>query len=208
MFIQRLGMAQPLSMPMLLTMTLNAIVLSLVAAMAQADSGPLNPALTNQLKPFSTDGCSNWFDGSYADPNAWRHCCVLHDKAYWIGGTAEQRTLADRELQSCVTKTGHSFHANYMYFWIRLGGLPSWPTPYRWGYGWNYFEPSESAWLPKSVRGYRSLTDEENAQVAELIPQADQLIADDQKAHPAKSSVAQQPKATHPSPSVVVPLKQ
>lgn len=157
-----------------------------------ADAGPVNPAVTNQLKPFTTDGCSNWFDGTFAEPNAWRHCCVIHDKAYWIGGTAAERSLADNALKACVTKTGHSFNANYMYFWIRLGGHPRWPTPYRWGYGWQFFEPTESAWLPKQVRGYRALTEVEQQQVAELLPQADQRIADDDKAHPAVRPLARQ----------------
>lgn len=195
MFFQRLGHI----LPVLFSIALMPL--------AVADSGPLNPAVSNTLKPFATDGCSNWFDGTYSDRDAWRHCCVVHDKAYWIGGTSAERVQADEILKACVTQTGHSFNANYMYFWIRLGGQPGWPTPYRWGYGWNYFEPSESAWMPKAIRGYRALTDEEKLQVAKLMPQANQLVADDLKAHPTKHNLAQHPKANQPSPSVVAPIR-
>ena len=135
----------------------------------------------NSLKPFSTDGCSMWIDGTPAHPYLWRHCCVAHDKAYWIGGSAQQHADADGALQACVTTAIGAGMGDSMYMGVIMGGSPIWLTPYRWGYGWNYLEEGK-------LRGYKSLTDEAQAQVAELLPQAEQIIAQDAIKHPAEST--------------------
>ena len=80
-----------------------------------------------------------WPDGNWVD------CCVEHDIAYWCGGTSEDRCRADRTLEQCVTVKRGAFLATVMYIGTRLGG-PAWlPTPFRWGYGWDWLEtpPSE-----------------------------------------------------------------
>lgn len=78
---------------------------------------------------FTTDGCSRWPD----DP--WLACCIVHDIAYWCGGSEQDRKDADQEFMQCVNnKMG--IMGNIMYPGIRMGGSPWFPTPWRWGYGW------------------------------------------------------------------------
>ena len=82
--------------------------------------------------PFTTDGCSLWFDGE------WQPCCVEHDTAYWCGGSYDQRLEADRRLRECVAELQHDGVAGWMYFGVRLGGGSLSPFPWRWGYGWDW----------------------------------------------------------------------
>lgn len=79
--------------------------------------------------PFSTDGCSRWFDES------WVSCCVVHDITYWCGGSDEDRKEADQIIKQCANQKA-SFVGVIMYPGIRVGGSPWLPTPWRWGYGW------------------------------------------------------------------------
>lgn len=144
-----------------------------------AQSGAVAP---DTLKPFATDGCSMWIDGTPKHPYLWRHCCVAHDKAYWVGGAQQLRLAADKALQACVTELTGDGMANYMYFFVTTGGSPMWLTPYRWGYGWSYM-------AARKPRAYKLLTDAEQAQVAALMPQAEQVIAEDTLKHPASSGV-------------------
>ena len=109
-----------------------------------------------ELVPFTSDGCSSFPDGTFSQKKLWLSCCVAHDKAYWMGGTFEQRKQADEELQSCVHKVGEETIARLMLAGVRVGGSPYWPTSFRWGYGWSY------------GRGYQALTEEER-QVAEKM---------------------------------------
>lgn len=116
----------------------------------------------NTLKPFTTDGCSMFPDS--AGPLDWTHCCVTHDLAYWRGGTAEQRRMADQQLAQCVRQqTQNSQLAQAMYQGVRLGGSPYSLAPYRWGYGW------------ESARFYQPLTVDELALAAFLEAQYWQL---------------------------------
>ena len=91
-------------------------------------------ALTEPLPPtaFTSDGCSLWFDGD------WLECCVLHDLAYWRGGTRQERQKADRALERCVAARGHTAAAGIMYAGVRVGGVWWLPTCFRWGFGWPY----------------------------------------------------------------------
>ena len=91
-------------------------------------------SLSGSLPPhaFKPDGCSCWPDGD------WLECCVNHDLLYWIGGTREERKDADQELRKCVTEKGHPIVGQVMYLGVRIGGVWWLPTPFRWGFGWNY----------------------------------------------------------------------
>ena len=82
--------------------------------------------------PFTSDGCSLWFDGD------WVECCVQHDLAYWRGGTSKERQEADRALEQCVAKRPHTVMAPIMYAAVRAFGVWWLPTCFRWGYGWDY----------------------------------------------------------------------
>jgi len=105
------------------------------------------------LKPFTSDGCSAFPDGTLQQNQLWLACCIEHDKAYWQGGTYQQRVAADDALQSCVEAVGEQAIALLMLAGVRVGGSPYFPTSFRWGYGWRY---------PKF---YGQLTDEELTQI-------------------------------------------
>jgi hypothetical protein len=104
---------------------------------------------TERLAPFASDGCSRFLDGTVTDPELWHHCCVEHDKAYWLGGDYGERMAADLRLQNCVVDAEQQALGAVMLTGVRVGGSPFWLTDYRWGYGWPY------------TRGYRSVTEDE-----------------------------------------------
>ncbi len=105
------------------------------------------------LKPFKSDGCSGFPDGTIEQKNLWIKCCIEHDKRYWKGGIYEERRMADEELKECVENVGEPEIAQLMMAGVRVGGTPYLPTSFRWGYGWPY------------PRGYKSLTDDEQLEV-------------------------------------------
>jgi len=108
------------------------------------------------LKPFKSDGCSAFPNGTFKQQKLWLSCCEIHDFAYWKGGTYKQRIAADLELKQCVTQVGEPKIAILMLLGVRVGGTPYLPTNFRWGYGWSY---------PK---GYSVLTLDELNQIEQL----------------------------------------
>jgi hypothetical protein len=104
------------------------------------------------LRPFTTDGCSEFPDGTARHRTLWQQCCIAHDRRYWAGGTYDERAAADRELERCVAAVGEPEVAALMLAGVRVGGSPYWPTRFRWGYGWPW------------PRGYRALSDTEREQ--------------------------------------------
>lgn len=131
-----------------MTRSLIAALLCLAAFTAGSDT----------LKPFTSDGCSAFPDGTLQQQSRWVTCCIRHDLAYWKGGSYAQRVQADRSLQRCVQQVGERQIADLMLAGVRVGGSPYWPTPFRWGYGWSY------------GRGYKPLSQEERQEVkAQLI---------------------------------------
>ena len=111
------------------------------------------------LKPFTSDGCSIFPDGTFEHKDLWLACCTAHDYAYWKGGTQKQKIAADNALKQCVAKVGQPEIAEVMLAGVKVGGHPYLPTPFRWGYGWPY--PQE----------YKALTDEQKQQVKEVLKQ-------------------------------------
>lgn len=91
-----------------------------------------------ELKPFTSDGCSSFPDGTLFQKELWLECCTAHDYQYWKGGTYQQRLTADKALKSCVEKVGEPEIALLMLAGVRVGGTPYLPTTFRWGYGWRY----------------------------------------------------------------------
>ncbi|MCO1336290.1 FAD-binding oxidoreductase [Microbulbifer sp. OS29] len=114
-------------------------------------------AFAVEIKPFKTDGCSAFPDGTFNQHELWLDCCIAHDYAYWKGGSYKERKQADRALEVCVAGTGEEEVALVMLMGVRLGGTPFLPTPFRWGYGWPY------------LRGYEALS----ASELQAIQQAD-----------------------------------
>lgn len=112
---------------------------------------------TDTLQQFSTDGCSRFPDRALIGNSDWCRCCVVHDLAYWRGGTSEARLNADLELKACIRKaSGSEPLAELMFAGVRSGGGPYFYTPYRWGYGWPVGRP------------YKPLTPEEEALASSL----------------------------------------
>lgn len=109
------------------------------------------------LRPFTSDGCSAFPDGTLQQKNLWLTCCIAHDKAYWMGGTYNEREKADKELERCVAGVGEPEIAKIMLAGVRVGGTPYLPTTYRWGYGWPY------------PRGYKPLSDNEKNEIARMV---------------------------------------
>ncbi|WP_191968540.1 helicase [Cellvibrio sp. KY-GH-1] len=144
------------------------------------------PALADGLKPFTTDGCSVWIDGPPDRPNLWRHCCVAHDLAYWIGGTRTERKQADQVLKQCIKDAEQPLIADPTYHGVRLGGGPYWPSTYRWGYGWDFFSGSRLG--GRWVRGYQRPSAAEQAQIDLLKPAALLLIEEDARRYPADAA--------------------
>ena len=110
--------------------------------------------MAGEIDGFSSDGCSQFPDGTFTQINLWCDCCITHDIAYWQGGSRKQKKQADRALRSCIlSTTDNLLLADTMYYGVTLGGSPVFPTWYRWGYGWRY------------GRGFKSLTHIEKQQV-------------------------------------------
>lgn len=98
-----------------------------------------------------SDGCSGGMSAAYAElPDwvheqfgeelPWRQCCVEHDRAYYYGGSREQKLAADEKLKACVIDTlggdlGAILLGSAMRIAVHIGGQPYFATPYRWGYG-------------------------------------------------------------------------
>lgn len=116
-------------------------------------------ASAQDIKPFTTDGCSLFPDGLPKNKTLWQACCIQHDIQYWQGGSEQQRIESDKQLLNCVKKTGQSKIALLMHRGVRAGGAPYWPVPYRWGYGWPY------------LRGYKPLTPQEKLSVQHALEQ-------------------------------------
>ena len=58
----------------------------------------------SDLKDFETDGCTYYFEGDVEDRFKWMSCCLVHDVAYYRGGTEYERFKADTELGLCVAR--------------------------------------------------------------------------------------------------------
>ena len=110
----------------------------------------------DNIKPFTTDGCSAFPDGTLQQSALWLSCCRAHDVAYWQGGTYDERLIADKQLHQCVANVGEPNIAYLMLAGVRVGGSPYFPSTFRWGYGWSY------------PRGYQALTNDEKQQIMSL----------------------------------------
>lgn len=88
------------------------------------------------IHPFSSDGCSLWFD-------KWKGfdlypACFKHDLKYWAGypGEEVERLIADAELMIEVARImGSTQMAETMYAGVRLGGGAWVRASFSWGFG-------------------------------------------------------------------------
>ncbi|OGD69659.1 hypothetical protein A3I18_00880 [Candidatus Campbellbacteria bacterium RIFCSPLOWO2_02_FULL_35_11] len=83
---------------------------------------------------FETDGCSMWPDAIL--DLSWKDSCVKHDIYYWLGGSEEERLLADQELKNSINDVLPGM-GDIVYLGVRLGAKNLIPFPWGWGYGWN-----------------------------------------------------------------------
>jgi len=128
-------------------------------------------AVADELKPFTSDGCSAFPDGTLEQNELWLNCCRAHDYAYWKGGSYHERVEADLALKECVSAVGKEEIALLMLAGVRVGGSPYFPTSFRWGYGWPY---------PKL---YGELTESERRQVRELTESIIDKAQNNDKTH-------------------------
>lgn len=98
-----------------------------------------------------SDGCSGGMSAGYAElPQEirdqigetlrWRECCVVHDRAYYYGGSRAEKQAVDEALKRCVARMFGdeilgALLGSTMQFAVTIGGLPYFATSYRWGYG-------------------------------------------------------------------------
>ena len=127
-----------------------------------SDSGAVD-----ELRAFTSDGCSSFPDGTGEERRLWRSCCVVHDLAYWKGGSKDERRAADEALKECVAKVGEPTIAKLMLAGVRVGGTPWLPTRFRWAYGWPY------------LRGYQEISEEEQSMVQQEVEAAATLLRDE-----------------------------
>lgn len=93
--------------------------------------------LASELKPFATDYCTNFPEGTKDNPEQWKHCCLNHDLYMWAGGTEPERDEADLSLKECVAETGAQHIATLMYFAVRAGSHSPIKFPdKKWNNGW------------------------------------------------------------------------
>jgi len=97
-----------------------------------------------------SDGCSGGMSASYArlpqvvrdrfgETLPWKECCVIHDRAYYYGGTREEKQAADEALKQCVAgiigdEILGVLLGTTMKMAVSIGGVPYFSTSYRWGY--------------------------------------------------------------------------
>ena len=113
------------------------------------------------LEDFSSDNCSSFPNGTFSQKDLWKDCCIIHDISYWMGGTKEERKRADKELGQCVGSKGRKLLSIIMPIGVQIGGSPFFPTPWRWGYGW------------QNRKGYQELNEDEKEVVFESLLMSD-----------------------------------
>lgn len=127
-------------------------ILIITCALFIAISASANMA----IESFSTDGCSAFIDGHQTGSRTeWRHCCVIHDVDYWMGGTKQQKKQSDKELNTCVSEVVNPAFGAIIELAVSIAGKPG-SLPWRWGYGWE--KGTEYGTLSKTQ--YQSITQE------------------------------------------------
>ena len=93
--------------------------------------------------PTNSDGCTalSWpYNKLTGKLLPFRDCCIVHDEAYWYGGTKQQRKDGDLLLMTSVqakgdvgiSKTLYFVLSRLMYVAVRIGGSPKTGLPWRW----------------------------------------------------------------------------
>ena len=106
---------------------------------------------TDKLISFDTDFCTGYAEGTSAEPQLWKHCCLEHDLYFWAGGDKDDRYVADQRLRSCINQTGNYLQAKLIYFAVRAGSYSPIKFPgKKWNFGWPE-RPSHQALTPEDI---------------------------------------------------------
>lgn len=121
--------------------------------------------------PLWSDGCSlapflperwrsrfqDWTLGIIAnDPELareMRYICEAHDKAYYYGGTKDQRLKADKEMRAKMKQIGAPYWFRHAAFRaIRMFGGPSWQiSGVSWSYGGSFCKYGVCALIDRKI---------------------------------------------------------
>lgn len=119
-----------------------AVVIFMSVILASGCSGykPCNQALVAETAAITANPPSACMvDGCTLAPGFnFTACCNTHDVRYLAGGTYDERKKADLEFRQCIVDADHNVLAELYYYSVRLAGTPFLPTPWRWGFGWEY----------------------------------------------------------------------
>jgi hypothetical protein len=111
-------------------------LVALFTSIVLSSSSSLALAPVPKLKPFISDGCTGFVDGTWDRPDLWKHCCFEHDLRYWFGGTERSLDSTDLELRSCVLDVAGESWANAIYRGVRLGHHSPVKSKFHWSWGW------------------------------------------------------------------------
>lgn len=117
-------------------MKIFALILVAILCSAPDISGAASGAIEATLKPFETDGCTMFVDGTPKKPGLWRDCCVEHDMRYWFGGDKADMDKTDLRLKACVQDVAGSLWASLIYQGVRAGHSSPVKNKTHWGWGW------------------------------------------------------------------------
>lgn len=88
-------------------------------------------------RPFRSDLCTGYPEGTRKEPLLWASCCKMHDLYFWAGGTRIQRKNADQDLYSCVQAKAGEFQARLIYLGVTAGSFSPWKLEGKqWGNAW------------------------------------------------------------------------
>jgi hypothetical protein len=140
------------------------------------------------LRPFETDFCTGFSEGTRSEPELWKHCCVEHDLHFWAGGCRDARREADRRIYQCIRDSGAPGIARLMYWGIRLGAASPFKIEKRkWGNGWkdgrgNYraLHQADIPLLESEIRANPS---------GEVTPEMLDRLLETLRAHPCNPSI-------------------
>lgn len=90
-------------------------------------------------QPFIFDGCTLFPDRLLN--TSFQDACLVHDIAYWYGGSAAERLTVDQNFRANIANTGQigAILQYPMYWGVRIfgGGVLLKPFNANWGFGYN-----------------------------------------------------------------------
>ena len=130
-----------------------------VAALVLVAGGRAAPGFAEAVRvlprwqPVWSDGCSVPALLRLVMPvetEAARTACIVHDEAYYYGGSEDDRRHADERLREALIAAGMApWRARVYYGSVRVGGGPEWRVKgVSWSFGGEYFQYSARPAIP------------------------------------------------------------